>query len=612
MSRGMSRAERLQEMIWLYLQRAYSDIEMAERLEVDRTTVYRDRMDLSLEHLFVQDDQGRYRLDRMQYMPNIKLNLHEALALYLAARRASRQTRIAQLHVAGALEKLALALKQPMTERLVKAADAILEQSAQPERVKVLETVTRAWVEHRKVKITHRALKAWQSRNYLVCPYLIEPSLWSDGAYLIGHSDVHKGLATFKIERIEQAELSIQTFSIPEEFDQEELLRYAWGIWYEEGGPITVKLRFFPGEASRRLKESIWHPTQKISDSEDGGCIWEAQVAEWQEMVPWIRGWGADCEVVEPRELREALEKEARRLARLYGVGEIKPEDNLIAHWRKGDEQAQSLVEHLTKTAEIAAELSSKVSLSEIGRIMGLLHDFGKASKEYQDYLKTNEGLIKPDEDNYSQAKRGEIDHSTAGAQLVYEKLASRGQEGKILAQFLALAMASHHSGLIDCLKPDGANEFERRIAKDDKDTHLKEVRSKLPDSEKQLDEILAQPIEKRFYQVVFDTMIEAADSKETRWFKRGLLARFLLSCLLDADRLNTADFENPGNESIRNYGKYISWDVLIERQEAKFAEFARETAKMKPSQALEVNQLRAQVGQVCLESAGKPRGIYQ
>src|SRR4030042_6314675 len=122
MSRGMTKAERLQEMVWLYLQRGYSDIEMAERLGVDRTTVYRDRMELELENAFIQDDQGRYRLDRMQYMPNIKVNLHEALALYLAVRRASRQTRISQPHVASALEKLAVALKQPMTERLVRAA----------------------------------------------------------------------------------------------------------------------------------------------------------------------------------------------------------------------------------------------------------------------------------------------------------------------------------------------------------------------------------------------------------------------------------------------------------------------------------------------------------
>lgn len=295
----------------------------------------------------------------------------------------------------------------------------------------------------------------------------------------------------------------------------------------------------------------------------------------------------------------------------MYGVGAGEPDDNLIAHRRKDGEE-QLLRTHLTEASQLAQGFAAKIGLPEIGKMMGLLHDFGKASQEYQNYLRTQEGLINPDEDNYSHAKRGEVDHSTAGAQLVFEKLASRGQEGKILAQFLALAIASHHSGLIDCLKPDGFNEFERRIAKDPKDTHLTEARGKLPDIEKQLDEILNQPIEKKFYQVVFESMTEASDSKDTRWFKRGLLARFLLSCLLEADRLNTADFENPDNEAIRNYGKYVPWEVLIERLEAKYAKYAQKTAQMQPGRALEVNQIRAQVAQACLEAAEKPKGIYQ
>jgi CRISPR-associated endonuclease/helicase Cas3 len=42
-------------------------------------------------------------------------------------------------------------------------------------------------------------------------------------------------------------------------------------------------------------------------------------VAEVQEMVPWIRGWGADCEVVEPEDLRDRMAGQARRLAEAYG-----------------------------------------------------------------------------------------------------------------------------------------------------------------------------------------------------------------------------------------------------------------------------------------------------
>lgn len=285
---------------------------------------------------------------------------------------------------------------------------------------------------------------------------------------------------------------------------------------------------------------------------------------------------------------------------------------DVIAHRRERDGKEQSLVAHLYETARWGEHFATKVGLGEIGKILGLLHDIGKASDLFQGYLRSKQGLISPDEDCYIKAQRGEVDHSTAGAQMAYEKLACRGQEGKTLAQFLALVIASHHSGLIDCLKPDGKNEFERRITKDDSSTHFAEARSKLPDIEKQLDEILAQPIEKQFIRKIFDEIREPNDSKQTLVFKQGLLARFLLSCLLEADRLNTADFEQPDNETVRNYGKYISWETLIERLEAKYTEYAQKTAQMKPGRALEVNQLRAQVAQACLEAAEKPKGIYR
>jgi CRISPR-associated endonuclease/helicase Cas3 len=609
MSRGMSRAERLREMESLYLQRAFSDAEMAERLGVDRTTVFKDRRLLSEECSIDQDDEGRYKIDRTRYLSNVRVNLQEALVLYLAMRRASRQTRFAQSHVIRALEKVALTLRQPMTERLVKAANVVLTQPAAPEREAIVEAVVRGWAEQRKVRIVYQGLHARQPWNFLVSPYLIEPAVWSDGAYLIGHSDVHGDVAVFKIERILEAFLTLQTFTIPESFDEGKLLNYAWGIWHGEGEPETVRLQFRHGEATRRIKETVWHRLENVTDTPDGGCIWSAPIGEWQEMLPWIRGWGADVEVLEPKELREALKREAQKMAEVYQIREVKPQDELIAHIRK-DRKEQLLVTHLVEASQKSEEFAAKVGLPEIGKVMGLLHDFGKASQEYQNYLRTQEGLINPDEDNYSKAKRGEVDHSTAGAQLIFEKLANREQEGKILAQFLALAIASHHSGLIDCLKPDGFNEFQRRIGKDDKDTNLKEARRKLPDIEKQLDEILAQPLEKQFFEKIMG--MRDAEKDVTLPFKHGLLARFLLSCVLEADRLNTADFEHPNNEAIRNYGKYVPWDVLIERLEAKYAVYAQETAQMKPGRALEVNQLRAQVAQACLEAAGKPKGIYQ
>ena len=76
-----------------------------------------------------------------------------------------------------------------------------------------------------------------------------------------------------------------------------------------------------------------------------------------------------------------------QRLAEMYGVGVTKPEDDLIAHWRKRDQEAQSLQTHLIEASQLAERFAAKVGLPEVGRVLGLLHDLGKASTQYQKYL---------------------------------------------------------------------------------------------------------------------------------------------------------------------------------------------------------------------------------
>ncbi len=145
-----------------------------------------------------------------------------------------------------------------------------------------------------------------------------------------------------------------------------------------------------------------------------------------------------------------------------------------IAHVRKGDGATQSLEKHLLGVSEISKALATKIGLKEQGELIGLLHDLGKYSKEFQTYLQSAVGLINQDEDDFvnASALKGKVDHSTAGAQLVWQELSEQGQMGQIVGQILALCIASHHSGLIDCLSSDAncpvEDNFTRRINKPD------------------------------------------------------------------------------------------------------------------------------------------------
>lgn len=280
-----------------------------------------------------------------------------------------------------------------------------------------------------------------------------------------------------------------------------------------------------------------------------------------------------------------------------------------IAHRREKDGEPQSLKNHLVRTAVYTGQFASKIGLKEAGRVIGLLHDLGKASEEFQNYINSVTGKIDPDADGYVDAKefKGKIDHSSAGAQLVYNTLSQKGTESKITAQFLSLCIASHHSGLIDCLLPSGEDNFTRRINKAREKTHLDEALSYLYTEEKQRllkaitnDKVTKQIIEK------IKSLKEKNDDLRTAFFKNGLLVRFLFSCLIDADRLNTADFEFPINTGIRNYGKYTSWEELVQRLGKKIKEFENKHVKNK------VDNLRNDVSKRCFDFAEKPRGIYQ
>jgi len=289
---------------------------------------------------------------------------------------------------------------------------------------------------------------------------------------------------------------------------------------------------------------------------------------------------------------------------------------NYIAHQRKIDGAVQSLEEHLLGVAHLAKSFAAKIGLKEQGEIAGLLHDLGKYSKEFQTYLRSAVRLINPDEDDFvdAQGLKGKVDHSTAGAQLVWEELSKQGNMGRIVGQILALCIASHHSGLIDCLSSDAnspvEDTFTRRINKRDHRSHLREATGKMnPLIANRFRELVSTPglidgLKETIRQVMLRSDIKGIDPSQNPivQFKTGLLVRFLFSCLIDADRVDTADFENPKAAKIRLNGQYTEWDLLIGRLENRLQRFATENS---------IDEIRHRISDRCRDSAARKKGIY-
>lgn len=289
---------------------------------------------------------------------------------------------------------------------------------------------------------------------------------------------------------------------------------------------------------------------------------------------------------------------------------------DFVAHYRETDAEWQSLEAHLSGVARLAGSFAAKLNLAKQGELLGLLHDLGKYSQAFQVYLKSATGQLNQDEDEEwvdAERLRGKIDHSTAGAQFAWHELGSNGQIAqKIAAQVLALCVASHHSGLIDCIAADetrfGEDIFTKRMRKTQEKTYLDEVKASAdPVLLKRCVELLAEPglvtgISQVLESIKRSNMVERALCSRVILQQFGLVVRFLFSCLIDADRIDTADFERPRAKRLRSTGEYVSWPALIQRLESHL-----ETLEPR----CPIDGLRRTISEHCRQAAGRPGGIY-
>lgn len=583
MSRAINRAQRLREMELLFLERPYSDQEMADALGVRRETAYEDRVALETqdEIPFIEVERGRRRIDRTRYLPNLRVNLHEQLALYLALRRVSRQTRTAQPHVRRALEKIALILKQPMTQQLINVAGRIAQQPPDPARVKVIEDLAQGWALKLKVQIHYDALRGDGDKVHLISPYLIEPSNWSDAVYVIAASHRMSKPTPFNLARITQTFVTSEPFQLPEDFDDTELLRFAWGVWTRDREPETVKLKFTGPEAIKRMQETIWHPLQKeLEQLPDGSWLWQAPIAEWHEMLPWVRGWGADVQVLEPEGLRAALTREAKKLAELYEVMQV-PSGQVVyyAHTKEGKDESewQELIDHLTRVGNYAAGFGRDAGVSELAKIAGLMHDLGKYSKEFQARLR---------------GSNRKVDHATAGAKELIHLYKDTPQQA--LATLLAYCISGHHTGLLDYGNPSdlpGDGTLQARLKTDVCDYSA--YRTELDLSALAFPNWLnTRPLRLRF--------LPDKPVRDYQGFSISFATRMVFSALVDADFQDTEEFVKHKQPR----GQHSD----IEDLRNKFNAYAR---RFDPPDS-EINRRRTETLDACRKQAVAKPGFFK
>lgn len=316
---SLARSTRLTQIQRLLHQnlRGLTSRELAALCGVCARTVQRDILALHDLGIPLAQKGDLYSLMGGYLLPPVSFSLYEAMALFLASRLVSRQTDKNNPHIISALTKISNVLPPDLGQRLKDSIQSISHKRHDEKYMRIFEQVAIAWSARRSMKIQYQSLQSTEAKEWLLHPYFIEMTGVGYSTYVIGHAvrEGKEGLITFKLDRISETELLEDSFELPAGLDLDKLLGSAWGIMW--GEDTTVRLKFSP-QVSRRVKESNWHPSQKIEDLPDGSCILTLTVGSALEMTPWLRGWGADVEVLEPQSLRHEFVHWAKELSRIY------------------------------------------------------------------------------------------------------------------------------------------------------------------------------------------------------------------------------------------------------------------------------------------------------
>ena len=288
--------------------------DLSQQFKVNRRTIYRDLNFLAEQGVPLWQEHGVFRINRARYQMAVRLTYHESVALVLAGLLLARTFDERNPHVISALRSLAVTLPEPFRAQLERAAFRTQSHQANHRHTAALEAIAEGWGTGHKVQITYCSPKDDALHERTIAPYFLEPT--SSGVYVIGHDEASGETRTFKLERVQTARLLPDPYVIPAGFDPIGYLQHSWQIMTGDQ-PAEVVLRFIP-EAAAYVRERIWHASQALDAHPDGGLTLRLCIAEPREMLPWIRSWGPQVEVIAPEWLRERVAEDLRRGAQIY------------------------------------------------------------------------------------------------------------------------------------------------------------------------------------------------------------------------------------------------------------------------------------------------------
>ena len=185
-----------------------------------------------------------------------------------------------------------------------------------------LTSVFEAMTENRELIIEYRKYSSTTAERLTIRPYAVKENAkrW----YIIAYCIERDSLRVYGLDRVTSLEITDTIFTMPKEFDIDELFATSFGIYLPDGHGQKITFRTSHQEASY-LRDLPIHESQTEEVSDDNGVTFSIFVCPanskgdiYKDIIMEFCKYGSRLEVLSPEYVRNEVRNELARTLALY------------------------------------------------------------------------------------------------------------------------------------------------------------------------------------------------------------------------------------------------------------------------------------------------------
>ncbi len=135
--------------------------------------------------------------------------------------------------------------------------------------------------------------------------------------YCVAYDHTRRDMRTFAVDSVSDPHVSARTFVRPNGFNVEEYAAASISGVLHADETTEVRVRFAPRVAKAAVAARIV-AEREIEQGDDGSVLIGYRVADVDELVRWVLGWGTQAEIVSPPAARSRIAELAAQISSKY------------------------------------------------------------------------------------------------------------------------------------------------------------------------------------------------------------------------------------------------------------------------------------------------------